>query len=170
MYWIILLGLVGVVLGTICDFWLDTGSWFFGLFSALLGIIGGLIIGLSMGASVATVQLQTKHEKLVALRDTTATTGSFFLGSGSVNDNLTYFYYADKGTAGIQPGQVAPDLNDHVAFYEDSTPQTANLDVYETRSVKHSRWYITSNNDTTYKFHLPKDSILQNYTLNLGAK
>lgn len=167
MFWFILAGIIAfcLVVAVVVDEW-DFGepgiAIFFGF---LFGSIGAFLAGSMLNLLGAWIvgdhsELEVKHE-LLALSDTTGPSGSFFLGTGSVNEEASFFYY-EKLERGAHLTHV--DADDAIII-EESDLDEPYVDVL----VQHSNntfWFSDFiAEDESYEFHIPKGSIATNYSL-----
>lgn len=126
-----------------------------------------ILIGSGIGLAFdQTNQLQETYQ-LASFRDAIGIHGSFFIGSGSVDSKLKYYFYKKLPDAGYQADSV--DATNAI-IYQDETKQPY-IDVYALQftnkleilfAVPGGIWYYS------YKIHVPPNSIVQNYKLNLG--
>lgn len=129
----------------------------FGAFGLLLG--GG--IASFIGYAFPQRAEPSDRYELVALRDNIGMSGSFFLGTGSIDQEITYFFYRKEGT-----GFKADKVSNAVIFEDEETqPYVQKYDS----EFKNSFWdiFVFPMKEYPTEIHIPKGSILQNYTLNL---
>lgn len=110
--------IIGVVVGII---WVISDSIDYGFeFCTLLRVLIGFLIGLVVWISVGTIIglfLPTEYElyetqNLSALKDNSSISGSFFLGSGTVDEHMVYKYVTDtdKGKLICELSSVGSDI------------------------------------------------------------
>lgn len=96
--------------------------------------------------------------KLAALADNVGPSGSFFLGSGNIDDEASFFYYEKNGDAYTLEHVDA----DNVTIVESS--ETPRIEFYE--SVTNNQfWHLGGMGERSYKFYIPEGSIMNNFTL-----
>lgn len=87
-------------------------SWVFGLFVLVFAVIVATLIGGGAAALIGnfapTACNESSSTKLISLHDAAGINGSFFLGSGYIDSNLTVFYYYQDGS-GIRSAHVNED-------------------------------------------------------------
>lgn len=169
MIWIIL----GIVIGLITAWIFASDAYgpieavfvfvFVGGAAVLLASIVTISIGSIIGVFLPQEPIFEKRYELVALQDSTSVNGHFFLGTGSVDEVMKYYFYRKEGS-GFRSDSA--DANNAVIF-EDS-PSTPYADFYMP-AFKHkvSGWIAIPWKDRPTEFHVPSGSILQNYTLDL---
>lgn len=144
----------------------------FDILSAFLGLVIGAVVGafvcfllaLFLGSFAPTENVKTQTLDIVSIHTSDSIHGSFFLGSGTINGQTYYSYYAKTSDAGFQHGKVNAD---YTVVYEDMTEQKGRIEVYE-RRVDASWWlrnWVLVEPHYTYRAHIPKGSILQNFEL-----
>lgn len=140
------------------------------IFVAVLAAIG---VGFaSLLATIATSP-QPKPAYSVNLRtiaDGTGTHGSFFLGSGYLNNEAVFYYYAEVGPKQYRQYSVPADQ----ATIEESTDAKPHAEI--TTYVRHpNRWFSVFGDmdraeiHNTYKFVVPDGTIVPNYVLDTSA-
>lgn len=106
-----------------------------------------------------------------SLSDGQATRGSFFLGSGVLDDVPTYFYYAEVGERQYRQ-KTAPASR--VTIREDSSEKPHVEKVGQEFDTNF--WFSfmatgdRSSRHDRYVFVVPEGSVIQNYTLDTSAK
>jgi hypothetical protein len=170
--------LVGILLGIAASCWFvygdrdvffhdgAVGCTFAGL-SLVFGIIVGGLFGFIAAEAVGQVApgacVHQVNMPLVDLFDTTGPQGHFYLGSGYINNKLTYFYYTKESDGHYQINDVEGSLG---RIYEDSPAQPyVNTATYE---VKPGIWDFlaggaTGDHTCTTDFHVPANSVQQGY-------
>jgi len=129
-----------------------------------IGCFIGILLSLLIGACIPQKTVEIRRDKLVTLKDNITTEGSFFLGSGTINGEHKYFYYKENG----QGGFLAESVNSKgVPIYEDSdTEPYISILANEFINRKFDVLFIP-NTDICYAFHIPKNSIIRDYKLDL---
>lgn len=137
----------------------------------LLGIFIGAIIGLIlMFASLVIAHLifDTEYvyidtKEVYALQDNMNTTGQFFLGSGSVDSKMKYYFIVkeDKG----MNMQSVDAKESYVNEIDNAKP---NVNHYQQQfKNKTVQWLTPAWPSDEYIFEIPTDSIIQNYNIDL---
>lgn len=150
-------------------FW---GEWFGMFWSSFVVscfiLIPGVVIGLIFSWQPDPQPHPTTQ--LVNLQDSSGVYGRFFLGSGTIREYPAYYYYKE-----IAPGQYTynnlvqePGTAQIVVFTdEENNPYLKTLQ--ECYKQTDSFWWVSVNgsfcNIIQQEFHVPKDSIIQNFKL-----
>lgn len=119
MFTIIIPGVIGMVIVS-WFVWRDNGTSLAlvgGLFGAFIGAFAGFI--LTMLLSIPSGPPRVVHQEIVALKDSTATEGSFFLGCGRVEEEMYYYYMAEAEGGSYKLEKVEAEGNCYI--YEDNT-------------------------------------------------
>lgn len=136
---------------------------------ALFGSIVGCVLVLGAGFLAKAIwdpapTSQTISKTTFDLRATSTVSsvkGSFFLGSGTINDQrvFSFLYKEDKWTRSDQ----VPARSSRVA--EDATAETAWMQQVVTDN--HYSWWLpwVVSTDVEYFFHVPKDSVVESYEI-----
>lgn len=170
MIWITIGGLGGLYIGY--KFIEPDGlmSWFMTLFiGAMLSILGiglGCWLGALIGSAVHQEFGVVNQSQLIALADGSQLNGHFFLGSGSMNEEMVYFYYRKEGN-----GFKADKRNaSRAVIFADEETSPYVRDYQAKFSNIFWYWVAIPLKEKPSEFHIPKGSILQNYTLDLKSK
>lgn len=131
-------------------------------FTLFIGaFIGGLI---AVALPAKTEQVVTTYE-LESLQDGSLMSGSFFLGSGVVKDEMKYiFYYEEDGFYKLK--QV--DYNDAKISYSDGKPRAERYKFEEVVGPFINYFALDYLGEEEYIIYIPKGTIKQDY--NLDAK
>lgn len=146
-------------------FW---GSLGFSGLMALIGLIAGMILSLILGATFAgfgaeTRVLSQETKALYALADGSEISGSFFLGSGSIDDNMRYVYIVETEGKGYKMETV--NINSAYIQYSDEEPTvTITSYMFDSRVLNFFGIYPAS---TEYIFRVPEGSITNSYVIDL---
>lgn len=143
-------------------------SFFVGFLGAAAGLVLALVIGATFPPREYDINVTSKE--LVSIVDQTTINGrSYFMGSGIINEKMTYFaYYKDS-----QGFKVQKSYADHsIIRYTDSQPKIEyHTKVY--RKYPKSYRYFGINVDhprhdfITYVYYVPEGSIQNHFTLDL---
>ncbi len=145
------------------------------------GVLMGLFMGVMIGGLIAivvtvvpTFWLQSQNTcvnnqkyNLISLRDSIGIQGAFFIGSGYINNTLSYFYYQQMPDGGYQANSL--DMS-QAEVYQDEQKHPY-IQSYNITFKNPLLNYILIPNvvwSCQSALHIPKNSILQNYSLNLG--
>ena len=167
MGWWILFGLIALGL---CIFWLVTDEFgWFGFIGAFIGMqfiafVAMLLVCLMSGAIMtATVPLkEARVEKpIYALADNNAISGSFFLGSGYVDEDLQYYYVEDTGL-----GKHVTSVTAERSYIVDSNIPTLTVVFYDWENKAYD-WLGMCLKKNDYIFAIPAGSIISNYSIDL---
>lgn len=193
---ILILGIIGVIAG-ICLAWSMFGpheryehgyrhssptqvprDWYMTVSRALgFGIagtlIGGLIGGLlSLCIYEATVDDVPRRFPIVSLGDGAGSEGRAFLGSGSVDTEAVFFYYAPKIGGGYGLFHVDAD---QTTIFEDQTSSGYLIKQCEDGNTapkwlfgtpdEDDRYNCTGSTMSKYEFHIPENSIVRQFNL-----
>ena len=157
--------IIGLIVGTI--YW--SGEYY--PYSYLVYLCPWLFVGLLVGASIAllfgvgaqTEERVVQSSEIVAIADGSGVSGSFFLGSGTVNDVQYYFYYQKEGDGFVQR---KVDVSRAVVYEVDKDIVVPNVSLIKDTPVKKNRW-VLAGGPSTYKIYVPKGSITTAFNLDL---
>jgi hypothetical protein len=125
----------------------------------LLSLVSGIIIScIGYGKYKAIYSEQT----LVAIRDKSGVSGSFFLGSGTIDEQQYYFYYAKLPNGGFIADKI---LSNGVTIYEEKR-KDAVLRKYE--CVFRNKWMrLIAIDSGAYEveFHVPIGTIRRGFSI-----
>lgn len=148
----------------------DAGDYLFGSFLAIFfGAMGagvGLVPAAIIGANVQGTCTITQKEQLVDLFDNTGPQGHFYLGSGYVNQRLTFFYFTK------QDGYITYHQTTFAYIYEDN-PEIPYVVIsqYHLPSPNFlgrkwpGEWFAITSGDwqCSTDFHVPSKTVMNNY-------
>lgn len=169
MLWIILFAIVGIVIGIIVT--IDLGDGFLaglgwttviGLVGCLIGLVVLLISSAIADCSAEKTYYTVEDTEIYALQDNVGVEGSFYLGSGHIDDNLKYFYVKQTDL-----GYTVCDVNADDAYIQ----YTSDKCHLVRRSYKFNNRFVRliampMENDK-YIFYIPDGSIINNYAIDL---
>lgn len=180
MYLLLIVTIVGIIIGLYKCGWDDLDNFFNNIGRAFVGFFVGGFVGILVGALLALLVgtiLKNYHpedivenvegvEYISTLQDNYGVSGSFFLGSGSIDGEMKYAYYVSD-TVQTSPKIVVDyslELIDTdivtVRFINDSTiiPHIAKI-----RKNYYSNWAMWSN---IYRvIYVPKGTIRNEFKL-----
>lgn len=164
--------IIGIVLGVGCaislckeDCYIIGDYILYILVSAVLAFVI-IIIGLAgsalIGESLDTTYMLEYSAPIVALKDDKIMQGDFFLGCGSVDGDLQY-YYAEDSSKGYKVKHVGVD-NTYLLF-DDDKPR---IERYEAAAFNKKRHYLYAMpNGYYYKIYIPHGSITNEFKVDL---
>lgn len=168
MLWIILGAIIGLIIGIVlakddwCDFWEGVGYSFLGiLLGAMIGLIITLFCSIFAECGAEKTWSTVEDTNIYALQDNLTTEGSFFLGSGHINDELKYFYVKETDV-GYTVCNVDAD-NSYIRYTTDRCHIERQTYEFTNGFVK----LIAIPMSDRYIFHIPDGSILNNYAVDL---
>lgn len=142
------------------------------IFIIIMEDISGLIVGaiallllvlISLGLSATPVE--TGKENIFALKDNSQSSGSFFLGSGTINEEQYFFYIVET-----EKGKYFKKAEAKNSFIkeEDGLVQPYMV-TYEYRfDSKFARFmYGEYNGDIEYQFVVPRDTVTTDFVVDL---
>lgn len=162
-----------IIVGAFIAGWAYDGP----LIGMLLGFIAMFLVGLFLLIPTAIHEdyliehateyeiTEVSQENIYALQDNGEIHGSFFLGSGTV-DEVNYYFYITEGPMGKSIEQKNIDY----CFIDDSL--SADEQPYMSKIVIESdnffaKTCLFTNKTNVYVFHIPKGSIIENYRIDL---
>lgn len=165
--------IVGAIIGLIIGIWIsidDYCDFGEGFFNAVIGILMGALLGLlltlfsSILADCCADKTWSTVEdtNIYALQDNLTTEGSFFLGSGHIDDELKYFYVKETDV-GYTVCNVDADES-FIRYTTDRCHIERQTCTFDNKFVAAIAFPFTS---TRYIFHIPDGSILNNYAVDL---
>lgn len=168
MFWLILASILGVlILWSFKDSLEDFGVGV--LLTTLIWLILGLVglgIGVVLGRSPEPDHSPRSY--LGNLQDGTNIHGSFFLGSGTINQNPAYFYYKQIGPGQYRYRQLVDDGFTKIIVFTDEKEHPY-IKTLQTCSVgRPSFWWIKLGeicSTVQQEFHVPPNSIVRDFQL-----
>ncbi len=160
-------------------------SWY--LFVLSLILLAILIPGLSRPYDIEWRREIVRSEKIIALQDTQSFTGSYFLGSGTSQNKIYYYYYIETDQ-GYKLEKISSEKEVYIQYITDESPPR----IEESKEVRvkilkkiPSFWIniigwseykdysigdIVSKESSfgrRYVIYVPKGSILEDYNIDL---
>lgn len=130
-------------------------NWFFGFFA-------GFMLGIFVPIALPTESIPvTKTYNIECLQDNSNVSGSFFIGCGSVNNEMKYSYYYDCGDSTYVLEQI--DVDDVKIKYTNEKPHIDKIKYKQTDNWINLFSFELRN--PTYIIYVPKGSIMNNYNL-----
>lgn len=105
-----------------------------GVVGLMLGGLIGFLVSLLL--MIPAGEPRVSQQDIVALKDNSNIHGSFFLGTGSIDEEMYYYYMADNGNGGYTMEKVEAD---DCTIYEDS-PDAPYLTI-TTRHARLAPWF-----------------------------
>ena len=105
-------------------------------------------------------EIKTETEYIYSLKDSSSVDGNFFLGSGSVNDDLEYRYFIKSDDNSLIYGSISADK---VQIKFDDLPR---IEKYKNVS-KYSDWVIVPSCEKKDTLFIPKNSVIQDISVDL---
>lgn len=163
----ICLPIIGLVFALIHCYREDFVEGFIG--QSIVGILCGAVCALGISLLVMfnadTHRIHHSHWTLYAMHGSSSVSGTFLFGSGSVNGQQSYtYYYIDKDSTGTfyVPCTIS---GDNVSIYEEDRSD-GELEVTVEVFVNPELYLISESSSTLYyAFHIPKGSIVQQFSL-----
>lgn len=113
----------------------------------------------AIGAEITGTHYETEGTAdLAALQDGSSTSGSFFLGSGSFNEEPSFFYYQKSGN---EYHLEHVDADYAVVEETSGTPHVE----YQKEVGNKPFWAMPVSGYDHVKFYVPQGSVISNYTL-----
>lgn len=152
----------------VCFFLAWTLSDWDKLQNACFGAVGGLFLGIILtiiiGLFFETTTEVYSSERIYALQDNNSITGSFFLGSGSVEGDIKYYYLVAEDGGKFMKSVSA----DEVIIHDDVSSDSARIDNHRAvfKNKNNMRWGMPM---TLAKNHIyiPSGAIKYNYNVDL---
>jgi hypothetical protein len=135
------------------------------LFGLLIGVFFGTAVMFMLGQAVPSGVVETgERYEIGALQDAFAYSGRFFLGSGTVNGEIYFFYYQREGAGYV--ARQAEGWRTVIYTDESERPYVATLRAAVVDPVW-ANFAMSWGSQRSYAFHVPPGSIVSSYTLDL---
>jgi hypothetical protein len=111
-----------------------------------------------------TTPVKVSEQKIYALKDNSQTNGSFFLGSGTIDEEQYFFYVIDTEKGKRIEKQLADE-----SYVVETNNETPKVVTYERRykSAFARFMYGDTNGNYEYRFYVPKNTITTDFTIDL---
>lgn len=130
---------------------------FVGVFAGLAAFFVSMVFG-SLVTEGDGPQVKISEYSLAALSSGSEVDGSFFLGSGYVDEDRMFTYIIERSDGGYVLRSV--EANDSVIYQiDDDNIRVEVFDIYSDPNWSRIPW------NTEYHFYIPEGSILENYTV-----
>lgn len=166
--WIVCI-VLGLVLGALAAEADCSGDWPFGAFLGfIVGGVAGFVVALFVGAVVyGGTSVVDRTVRLESLQDGSSVRGSFFLGSGVINEVSVFTWYEQPQLGSYR--QARADADDSTVHYTDQAPRyVVHIEKYQDGSFWGTwGWRLDAGNEVyrTYDFYVPKGSVKSSYEL-----
>ena len=128
----------------------------------LVGFLIALVLSVAWEDAPVEITTSTDYE-IVALQDNLGLQGQFFLGSGYVDDELSYTYMHYVEDRGYKVETV--DASNAYVEFTDKQPYVS-LVRYQFKDAWRNYFTVPYNSGDAF-FYVPEGSILQNYNIDL---
>ena len=162
---------IGVLIGIFLAYDEAVGpieGFFFAAFGGVLGGLVGFIAALIIGAfAYQGVHWEEKERvPLVSLADTSKVHGSFFLGSGYVDQEPSFTWYEQAGENNyVRKDALSYESTIHY-LGKGETPRYVRSETVPNEKFWNTwGWGSASGGEYHYDFYIPKGSIVQSYKL-----
>lgn len=133
---------------------------------ALLVLVMSFLASLVLGAFFADADMKVltrQEQKLYALSDRNGVEGSFFLGSGSIDDNMKYVYIVEVEDKGYKMETLG--INYVYINYTDETPTLVTVTYIFDNNILN--FFAVPFKSHEYIFNIPEGSITNSYVIDL---
>lgn len=153
--------IIGIILTVYnCGDLVDT--MFGGLLGGLIGVIPSFIIGGMISIMIlGTSPMECKYtQELMAMKDNTSISGSFFLGTGRADSEMCYIYLVET-----DKGMHTKTLKQNGSYevYIKCTDGTPYLEYWD---AEEDFWRLPDESPY-YVFYLPEGSVVNTYEIDL---
>lgn len=121
MYTVFALTLSGLLIGCRLGYYSDKkiGAAFGGFLGLVLGVLFGYLVALGIGRIVLTVESEYGPFTLVSMKTSQSVSGTFVLGSGSINNSWEYRFLIRNKDGSLVPYSIPADYR--VKLIEDKS-------------------------------------------------
>lgn len=144
-----------VAVAVFAYYFIEDNDWVLAITSGFVAFVIAGLIALLAGVATTETSTRTKELKLMSLERTSAVSGSFVLGCGTVEGGPAYCYYERVGEDTYVLRWV---LADYAMIVEDDQCKLVKV----VRYAEWSWWFwmkTYENPRRSYTFHIPKGSI-----------
>ena len=127
-----------------------------------------VFVALVVGSGIAKDQSRVEKTQLGSLQDNRVIDGHFVLGSGTIGENPAYTYYENLGGSQYRQRILEDDGQYPITVVEDTDQPYVEKQIYgATKGLSlWGLWPAVPDRTMSVTFHVPKGSVVQNYTLN----
>jgi len=133
------------------------------------GIVGIIAIGIFAIFGIVVIFEPTTEvctqSQLVVMHDNTATSGTFFLGSGSLDGGANYLFYEKNNDGSTVLTSVGTYSGEGYEEYRPKVFQEDRTDGIVIKCREKGVWTGLYDTRIRYEFHIPNDSIITGYKL-----
>jgi hypothetical protein len=130
--------------------------------SCLLSVFGAIIATCSPHVPLDEPPVEVE---LLALKDGNGVSGTFFLGTGTIDGNV-YYHYLEETPRGIQSKKLAAGDNVYLHYTTGNTPPT--LKTIKTRPENDFVYFLGSwETDEEYHFYVPHSAVTNEIMIDL---
>jgi len=172
MYILLLLSVLGIFIAL----YISTKDGWCGIFEVIFDVFFGFLVGGTLGLLIAiiigsfipdkyTENVEVPEYKIYNLQDNSNVSGSFFLGSGRVDEKMAYTFYIHT-----VDGYVPMSLETSTCAIketDDIKPQMVSV-KRKFKNKNFDKWAATTDPTICHIIYVPKGTIVKNY--NLDAK
>jgi len=132
--------------------------------SIAIGFLLFAIIGMPISYKAKQIPIEESREKLVTFKDNNNISGSFFLGTGSIEGDLYYYYYKEVGDGRYISGKISS-----YRCVINETDEVSPCIVSYKSEFGNKYWKLFSFPDKHFKsdIYIPKNSIVRGFKLDL---
>lgn len=112
----------------------------------------------------ATEIYKTESIPIYAMKDNLTSKGRFFLGSGSTDEDIYYYYFAEAKDGAKEIHKIS---SDDIKIYEDEDNKPYIKTEYKRCSNDIARFFFLDSGKEITSIHIPKDSINYQFSLDL---
>lgn len=165
---------LGIIVGAIfiakafCEFSLSTMEWIGHVIMGVVlgGMLGGCIgvlvsIGIAFAAPEETIYQETK--KIVAAKDNITIEGHFFIGGGTIDGDMYYFYYTQSSYGYYESHKIKAK---HTRIYEDEELNPY-IKLYRSQNAGALKYFAIPWFTVSADIHIPRGSIVQKINFDL---
>ncbi len=145
-------------------FWASTGlSALICLLALIFGMLIALLIGSIATACGAETEILTQETRnLYALADGDDIHGHFFLGSGTIDENMKYVYIVETEGKGYKMESIGIH-SAYIQYVDEQPTLTKTVYIFESDILN----FFGVCDSTEYLFRIPEGSITNSYVINL---
>lgn len=166
---ILILFVIGIILGIIFAVKEEEfGTFLMGLLITLSVCVFWLLFSLLIIPDESLTEIVPDSEiKIIALNDNIKTEGGFFLGAGTIDSDLYYWYMTEDEDGGKQIQNIK---NSHRVKIYDNEKESPYIKLYYKRNPSSAlRFFFIAEDPSPYvEFHIPPNSIKQNFNIDLN--
>ena len=133
---------------------------------SILALVISFLVSLVLGACFMNCDmklLSQQTQNLYAISDGNEVEGSFFLGSGTIDDSMKYVYIVEVEGKGYKMKTIGVN-NAFVSYTEDTPTLVTNTYVFENEFLN---FIAFPANATEYIFNIPTGSITNTYVIDM---